>query len=267
MGRWAIINVLLALVVLLLGVEIVRTWARAVPTVEPPARAPVPERGEKGKHKAAGRPGAPAPQAAPALVASIADKDLFDPSRRAPTEEVKVEAPKESGPPAGITVNGVRIYGKDREVFVTDASQGNAQKRLRVGDQVVGYTIKSIEPSALTLTAPSGDPVTMLLEVDKGKAAAPPRAPGGRPGQPPVANAAGAPSPAAGIQPPQAPKAPQPVLVPGARPGAPGAPGAPAAPGAPNPQVQQQMPAEVRQKLDQLKKQQQDSTPRLGHRR
>jgi hypothetical protein len=261
MRRWAIINVLLGLVVALLALEIVQTWARGLPAIEAPVRSPVPERKEKGKRNAAARGAAQAQQAPPAMVASIGERDLFDPSRRAPTEEAKVEAPKESGPPAGLTVVGVRIFGKDREVFITDATQGNAQRRLRVGDQVVGYTIKAISPTGLTLTAPSGDAVTMPLEVEKGKGQAVPRAPG-RPGQPGVPPA----SPAAGIQPTPPVRSPQPVpgqpLPPGARP----TPPQPQAvtPGQ-NPAALQQMPPELRQKLEQLK--QHDATPRLGTKR
>ena len=263
MRRWAIINVLLAVVVALLALEIVRTWARALPVVEAPARAPVPERREKGKRNAAARGGTPAQPAPPALVAAIGDHDLFDPTRRAATEEVKPEAPKESGPPPGLAVTGVRIFGKDREVFITDASQGNAQRRLRIGDQIIGYTVKAIQATGLTLTAPSGDAVTMPLEVEKGKAPAPtPRMPG-RPGVPAVPGAGMvAPSPAAGIQPApppgvRPPSPVQPQLVPGGPGGRPAAPPAPTPPG--------QMPAEVRQKFEQLE--QQDATPRLGHKR
>ena len=264
MRRWVIINVLLGAIVLLLGIEIVRVWARVLPPVEAPARQPVTEHGG-GKGKRGGKNAALQTQQAPAaMVAMIGDRDLFDPSRRAATvEEVKVDVPKETGPPPGVTITGVRIFGHDREVFVTDASQGNTQRRLRVGDQISGYTIKSIEDAGLTLASPSGDAVNMPLEVDKGKAptmpaAAPPRP--GRPGQPATA-AVPAPSPAAGV--PVAPaggvRPPPPILAPG-QPVAVPPPGQPAQ--GQNPQLQQ-MPADVRQKLEQLNKRN-DATPRLG---
>src|SRR5439155_13714397 len=97
MGRWTIINGLLAVIVLLLGFEIMRTWARGLPPIEvPPApAAPAPAAGEpheKGK-RAAEKANARAQQTPPALVTAIVEKDLFDPSRHPPApDEVKVEA-------------------------------------------------------------------------------------------------------------------------------------------------------------------------------
>src|SRR5262249_11098929 len=136
--------------------------------------------------------------------AAVADEDLSDPSRRGPTEDAPGGGPvvRETGPPPGVSVVGIRILGRDREVFVTDASQGNQQRRLRPGDQVGGYTVKSIEATQLVLTSPSGDTVSMPLSLEKGKPQpARPAAPvPGKPGavvpavRPPVA------SPAAGVQ-------------------------------------------------------------------
>jgi hypothetical protein len=218
MRRWTIINMLLALIVALLTVEIVRTWARALPPIEvspaPPAPTPAPPKRDKGE------------QAPQLLVTAIVEKDLFDASRRPPSEEtVTAEVVRETGPPPGVAIVGTRIMGKDREVFLTDASQGNVQRRLRVGDQVAGYTIKSIEPTAVTLSSPSGDPVTMPLALEKGKAPAP------APPTPPRAPAAARATP------------PTPV------------------PGQVAPQGQQ-LPDQVRQKLEQLK--QSDRARRRG---
>ena len=136
MGRWTIVNGLLGLIVMLLGYEIVRTWARGLPpvTASAPAAVPAPaphEKGKRGGDKAGGRG---AQQAPAAMVALISDKDLFDVSRRAPApDEVKTEAQAPvTKPPDGVTVVGVRIFGKDREVFVNDATQNPAVgRRLR----------------------------------------------------------------------------------------------------------------------------------------
>jgi hypothetical protein len=272
MRRWVILNVLLGLIVLLLAVEIVRTWARALPPVEVQPREPaaVAPHGKRDKNKRAGaEKGAQHGEQRPeAMIAAIADKDLFDPSRRPPSEEPRPEPTRETGPPAGLTIVGVRIFGKDREVFVTDATQGgtqgNWQRRLRTGDQVAGYTIKSIESTSVTLTSPSGDHVKMPLTIEKkGAAAAPPPArptPGraaAAAAQPPTSPAAGsqANSPAAGVG--GRPATPVPPPQPGTPP--------PAPPGSPSTQHQPgqpQLPAEVRQKLEQLR--QNDKTPRLG---
>src|SRR5262249_20020321 len=130
------------------------------------------------------------------LVATIVDKDLFDPSRQKASEEVKPPPPKETAPPPGLTVVGIRMLGdRDSEAFITDASQANQQRRLRVGDQVGGYTLKTIQPSRVILASATGDTITLALAVDKSGGGAP--RPGGppRPGQPAAANAG---SPAAG---------------------------------------------------------------------
>jgi hypothetical protein len=193
--RWTIINVLLGLVVALLGMQIVRTWARSLPSVEVSPRAPAAEAPpapprEKGRRGGGEKGAARALQQPPALVAAIAEKELFDPSRKPPTEEAKVETPKTTGPPAGVTVVGVRIVGKDREVFMTETG-GNAQqaqRRLHPGDEIAGYTIKVIEATGVTLASPSGDLVTMSLP-STGKGAARCRCPTWC--QPPVSTAAG----------------------------------------------------------------------------
>jgi hypothetical protein len=268
MGRWTIVNGLLGLIVALLGYEIVRTWARGLPPVAAVAPAAVPptphEKGKRGGEKGGGRG---AQQAPAAMVAVISDKDLFDVSRRAPApDEVKaeVQAPV-TKPPDGVTVVGVRIFGKDREVFVNDATQNPAVgRRLRAGDQIAGYTVKGIEPTAVTLASPSGDPVVVPLTLDKGGKAGAPGAPGGpprppgrppQPGQAPTSPAAGSQvaSPAAGV-----PVAPAKPGAPAARPAVPPAPGAPA-----QTQPQQSLPAEVRQKLEQLRQ----NDKRAGHKK
>jgi len=265
MRRWAIVNTLLGVIVALVGFEIARTWASGVPTdrhkedvmaaapgAAPPAAAP--EAREKGKRARVEKGGAMAQQTPALLVTAISEKDLFDPSRHPPTvEETTTAVAPVTKPPDNVTVVGVRIFGKDREVFVNDASQNPATtKRLRVGDQVQGYTVKGIRPAAVMFASPSGDMVNMPLNLDKGKAQ--PGGPGPRPpvvARPqatqvvsPAAGLQGA-SPAAGVgaKPPAfAPPAAVPVPVPALAP----------VPGSPTPATTQ-LPAEVRQKLDQLK--------------
>src|SRR5439155_6538947 len=108
MGRWAIINAVLAVIVALLAVEIAGTWSSALPPVEvapgPRAPAAAPEKHEKGK-RGAEKSGAHADEAPATLVAAIADKDLFDISRQKTTEEVKAleQTPAGTGPPANVT--------------------------------------------------------------------------------------------------------------------------------------------------------------------
>jgi hypothetical protein len=268
MGRWAILNGLLGLIVALLALEIVRTWARELPPVDPAgkvsARAAAPEKHEKGKH-GVDKATAKAEATPPVLVAAIEAKDLFDPSRqKAPLEEVKVTPPppKETGPPPGVTVVGFRLFGSDREAFVTDSSQtqGSQQRRLRTGDQIGGYSVKRIEATGLVLTSPSGDEVTMPLVVEKGKSTPQPGRPA--PTQKAAAQPVGSPaagviqgtSPSAGVQPPKPPQAavqrPQ-GQVPPAVAGAPPVPGA-----VPAQAVPPAAPPDVRNRLEKLREHQ-----------
>ncbi len=277
MGRWTIVNAILALMVALLGFEIARTWAHRLPPVEvPPSPAPAPpgpgpEAHEKGGKRGGGDKNAARTQQTPAImVAAIAEKDLFDPSRRPPTpDEVKVDvAPPVTKPPDGVTIVGVRIFGKDREVFMNDATQSPASgRRLRLGDQIAGFTVKEIDPAGVVLTSPSGDPVTMPLTLDKSKGqptqpgvARPPTVrPAPRPGQPTPAAAASA-SPAAG---PQGTSTAAGVAVKPPTPGQPPARPAVAAPQPGGAPPAQQLPSQVLQKLEQLR--QNDKRP--GRRR
>jgi hypothetical protein len=257
MQRWTIVNGALLLLVVLFAGEIYGTWARRLPTIDmspKPIAATSPpighrERGRRGAEKN----GTPEKTE---MLATIIEKDLFDPSRRPPALEEQTAAPlvaepPKTDPPPGVTIIGFRILGKDREAFVTDASQGGSQRRLRVGDQVQGYTVKDIHATELVLTSPSGDEVVMPLTIEKGKGT-----PGRpvRPGQVASSPAAGVQvnSPAAGIRPPlQRPPTPTPAAR---RP--------PPARGQ-NPQLQQ-LPADVRKKLEQLR--QREAAARRGRR-
>ena len=274
MRRWMILNGVLAVIVLGLAIQIGRTWLRTLPPVQVPVagkggEAPVrsADGGKRGKRAQADK----TPQTPAALVAAIAAKELFDPSRQKQSDDVKVAAPvQETAPPPGVTLVGVRAWGKDREGFLLDASQGNAQRRIRTGDTVGTYSVKLIRERSVLLVSQAGDQVTLKLEADRAKAAvtAPPRmgrggAPPPPPASSPAAGAQGGSSPAAGVG-GGAPQKP-PVVAGGANPPAPGppAPGTPpAAPpatppaagrGAGNPQL----PSAVRDRLETIKKEQQ----------
>jgi hypothetical protein len=291
MGRWGILNGVLGVIVILLGFQIALTWRRTLPPVEIAARGTDPgvkdqdkPDGKTGGGRRGGKRGAneKVEQQPTVLVTTIVNKDLFDPSRQKPSEDAKAPPPKDVGPPPNLTLVGVRMIGRDREILVTDVGQGNQQKRLRVGDQLGGYTLKTIQPSRVTLAAASGDVVTLNLAVEKSGGGAPPAAAGmprpgapPRPGQPaaaPTSPAAGVQSPAAGIQPPRGPRAPTGRPARPGAPGVPGMPGSPAAMGTPQapgvpappaagppaagivaPNIPANVPAAVREKLEQLK--------------
>ncbi|MCW5893802.1 MAG: hypothetical protein KIT14_25085, partial [bacterium] len=178
MGRWAILNGLLGLIVLVLGLQIAWTWMRSVPPVDFARSAgdEVPSEGAPGADRPRSRRGGSdrMPAQSPAmLVTAITAKDLFDPSRQKASDEVKIVAPKEAPPPPNLTIAGIRIVGKDREAFITDASAGNQQKRMRIGDEVGGYTVKTIDLTRVTLASSAGDVVTLSLSVEKAGGGAP----------------------------------------------------------------------------------------------
>jgi len=275
MRRWLFLNIVLGVIVLGLGVQIVRTWARTLPPIE--ARAPgkladAPPRGGEGGGKRSKRAQSAekATQTPAMMVATIVNKDLFDPSRTKQTEAAQLAAPviHDVAPPPGITLVGVRAFGKDREGFILDATQANSQRRIRAGDTVGNFTVKSIYLNKVVLLSSAGDKVTLSLELDKSKN---PTAPPARPGRPQAANA-GASSPAAGIATGASPAAgiggaPKPPVTaagtaaqPPPPPGAPGVPGVPPPPGAPAPPApggkrahSPNLPDGVRQKLEQMK--------------
>jgi hypothetical protein len=262
MRRWVILNGLLAVIVLALAVQIARTWARTLPPVE--ARVPArvtdtPQRSGEGGGKRSKRSQAEkTPQTPAALVTAIVEKDLFDPSRTKPSEDTRLHTvTHETTPPPGITLVGVRMFGGDREGFILDATQANTQRRIRTGDTVGNFTVKSIRRNSVLLVSQAGDYVTLSLEVDKSKSA--PAAPA-RPGRPQAGAPQGAVSPAAGVTSGVSPAAgvgaaPKPpgvaagtAAAPAPQPPAPPAPG-PAAPKPPSPNL----PESVRQKLEQMR--------------
>jgi hypothetical protein len=264
MRRWMILNGLLAVIVLALTWQIVRTWARTLPPVEarPPGRvadgpARTGEGGKRGKRAQAEK----STQTPAALVTAIVNKDLFDPSRTKPSETVQVvAAPHITEPPPGISLVGVRLFGRDREGFILDATQANTQRRIRSGDTVGNFTVKSIRNSSVVLVSAAGDYVTLSLEVDKTKATGPgatptrpgrPHAPGpGAPGSPAAGVTAGN-ATAAGVGAPKPP--PQ---VPAPPPGMPAPPVPPAqatGPAGRHNQPPPNLPDGVRQKLEQMK--------------
>ena len=272
MRRWLMLNIALAVIVLGLGVQIVRTWARTLPPIE--ARAPgkvtdVPRGGGEGGKRSKRNQADKSAQQTPALmVTAIVNKDLFDPSRTKPSEAA-VAAPvaHETAPPPGVSLVGVRAFGNDREGFILDATQANTQRRIRPGDTVGNFTVKRIYTNKVVLTSAAGDKVTLSLELDKSKNPATPGAPA-RPGRPQAANAATA-SPAAGISTGVSPAAgiggapkppvtaagtaaaPPPPPVPGQP--APPAPATPPTPGAGKRAHSPNLPDGVRQKLEQMK--------------
>jgi hypothetical protein len=168
-GRWTVINLVLVAIVALLGIQIGRTWMRTVPPLRAPTAAPTetaPHRETKGK------PSAAHSDRADEDVALITSMDLFDVSRKAVGAEEPV-APEEVPPPTGVDVVGIRLIAGDQEAFIRDASQQNAQRRVRTGDEVAGYTVQTIRPTSVELVNPTGQTVTLWLQLSPSGGAKP----------------------------------------------------------------------------------------------
>jgi hypothetical protein len=275
MRRWMILNGVLAIIVLGLGVQIALTWARTLPPVDARATGKTSDaapRSEGGKRGSKRSQTDKAPQTPAMLVTAIVNKDLFDPSRSRPTEEAKpAVVAVEVTPPPGISLVGVRLFGRDREGFILDATQGNQQRRIRLGDTVGNFTVKTIRPSSVVLAAATGEYVTLTLTVDKAKGGATPvPARAGRAQAAAAAGGAGSPaagvtaggSPAAGVGGAAKPPAATAGAAAGTSPGpgqaapAPPAPAAPQAATPPKPKgppISPNLPEGVRQKLEQMR--------------
>jgi hypothetical protein len=111
------------------------------------------------------------------LALTIAEKDLFDESRRAPTAKL-VEA--EPTPPPNVTLIGVLAVGPEREALIIDSAQGNKILHVVEGDEVGGYTVSSISATQVVLASPEGEQVPLPLTLNRtatppGKAGKPAR--------------------------------------------------------------------------------------------
>lgn len=176
MRRHGIVNGILGVAALSLATEILRTWARELPSpdsgavslaVGAAARSP-------GSNKGEGSGSSIAPTT---LVAAIEARDLFDPSRRAPDAGAPAPVPVSGDlEPPGVAVVGLRLLGSDREAVVTDiaAGVGGQQRRVRVGDEIGTYNVKQINATELVIVSSSGREVVMPLLRAQAYASPPP---------------------------------------------------------------------------------------------
>jgi hypothetical protein len=160
-GRWAVLNGVLLVIVVVLGFQSARTWQRLVPPLRMPVAAGTGDGPARREAKA--KPAVQRDGEGQEMVALITSMDLFDSTRQA--VGTTVEAPVELPPPTGIEVVGIRLLGDDEEAFIRDASQQNAQRRVRTGDEVAGYTVQSINPTSVELANPTGQTVTLWMQL------------------------------------------------------------------------------------------------------
>jgi hypothetical protein len=202
--RFRILNVILLALIALAAWRTVGVWRRGVP------ERPVAE--DAGGRNIADLPVPPRTPPLPQLVAVIADKDLFDQSRKPPEEAAPVVAATPAPPPPTLKLAGVIFVGSQREALLVDAAQGNKQLRMREGEELSGYKIGKIESEQIALIGPSGEQTIVPMLIDKA-AGAPKKGfgPGGRP----AVAASGVPGAGGALRPPQGPPpgAPQPGVA------------------------------------------------------
>jgi hypothetical protein len=234
-----LLNVILGLLTLFLGWRLYAVWTEVEPTAVGAPRDAAPQGLDLPSTT---RTPAPAD-----LATAIASRDLFDPSRRPPSEAPAAEAAP--APPPTVTLVGVLAVGDEREALIVDAAQGSKLLHVREEDDVSGYRVSRISPTEVILTSPAGEEVPLPLTLDKGKGA--PAA--GRPGAPPrPATTASSPKPPASQQRPTAAGTVRTPARPAAPPAAPTAPQRAEVP-KPRGTVGSHMPSTVRDKLRELR--------------
>jgi hypothetical protein len=162
MRRILILNLLLLAVVGVLGVQIFMLWWSGEPVVE--TVAPREAKAQKVEvPKVDRRP--PAQN----LAKQIADKDLFDQSRTAvPEGSATVVTTTEPVRPLTLVLLGVSGGGPEREALVKDQTQPKPQW-IRQGEDVGGYKLGRIDPTSIVMVGPTGEEVTLVINVEKGK--------------------------------------------------------------------------------------------------
>lgn len=164
MRRLLIVNVLLLAVVVGLVVQIVALWWRGEAEVE----SIVPRDAKAARSEVPPAVRRPPP---PDLPLRIAEKDLFDPSRSA--EKAAVSAAEASPvPPLNLVLLGVTVAGGGREALFRDQAQPKPLW-LREGEEFSGYKIRRIDPRSVLMVTPTGDEVTLMINVEKKGAGAP----------------------------------------------------------------------------------------------
>ena len=184
MRRLVILNVLLLAIVVALVVQIVALWWRAEADIEPGAQRDI--KTQRLEVPVVARHPPP-----PDLASHIAEKDLFDASRAADKAPAAAQAEAAPPPPLNLALLGVTVAGGGREALFRDQALGKPLW-LREGEDFNGYKIGRIDPTSVMVLTPSGDQVTLMINVEKHSGAAPLTGPAGvLPTATPIPNAGG----------------------------------------------------------------------------
>jgi hypothetical protein len=164
MKRLLIVNVLLLAVVVGLVVQIVALWWSAEAAVD--ATAPREVKTQRLEIPSAARKPPP-----PDLAKHIAEKDLFDQSRS--SAPVTVAGPAAAPVPLTLVLLGITVAGGGREALLKDQAQPKPLW-LREGEEYNGYKLRRIDAASVVMASPTGDEVTLMINVEKGKGVAVP---------------------------------------------------------------------------------------------
>ena len=184
------------LAVIALGIvwQMVNTWSRALPGVQP----------EATRARTQDRPATALPlrslQAGQRLAQQIADKDLFSPDRQRPVVVQPADTDAKIEPPSHLTLVGVLLTPGREEAFLADSSQGNRVTRVQKGEQIGDlYRLTRLTAAEATLSlGDSGGEVALPLALLSSKKAkslprlAPKRAAAAKQVQPPAQSPAAA---------------------------------------------------------------------------
>jgi len=141
------------LAVIALGIvwQMVSTWSRAMPGVQP----------ESARARTQDRPATALPvraiRAGQRLAQQITDKDLFSPDRKRPVVVQQTVSAEPPPPPSHLTLVGVLLTPGREEAFLADSSQGNRVTRVQTGEQIGDlYRLTRLTAAEATLSLGNG---------------------------------------------------------------------------------------------------------------
>ena len=139
-------HTLLAVIALGIVWQMVNTWNRAMPGIQPESA-----RAQKKDRSAPALP-ARSIQTGQRLAQQITDKDLFSPDRKRPAVVQPAVSTGPPPPPSHLTLVGVLLTPGREEAFLADSSQGNRVTRVQKGEQIDLYRLTHLTAAEATLS-------------------------------------------------------------------------------------------------------------------
>jgi hypothetical protein len=158
-----LINLILIAAIAVVGARVYTTWSLEEPQIAAEPRG----RGPQGSEI----PSTARTPAPPRLASAIAERDLFDESRRAVTDTSEVSAPL---PPPDVELVGVLLIGGAHEALIKEKGQEKS-RHVVPGDAVGDYTVVAISPTEVVLASPAGEKLPLPLKLKLSGQAPPPQ--------------------------------------------------------------------------------------------